>query len=59
MSIKKITKEKEEKLAPLFISFTDLYAKKQDWLSAELDKRNIYLTGKNGRPIKLSYAELD
>lgn len=58
MSIKKITKEKEEKPAPLFITFTQLYAKKQEWLEKELEKGSVYLVGKNGRPIKLSFAEL-
>ena len=58
MSLKKLTKEKEEKLPPIFITLTQLYAKKQEWLEKELAKGPVYLTGKNGRPIKLSFAEL-
>ena len=43
----------------VYISFTDLYAKKQEWLEKQLlEGKEIYILSKKIPPIKVSLAEL-
>ena len=60
MSFKKVSPDSpEEKPKVLFIKFTDLYIKKQEWLEDKLiEGYTVYLTGRSGRPLKISLTEL-
>lgn len=64
MSKKNLQTEKsteEEVTSPpsdIFISFSDLYQKKQSWLEEQLcEGKRVFLISKRGLPIKLSLAE--
>jgi len=50
MSFKKVSPDSpEEKPKVLFIKFTDLYIKKQEWLEEKLiEGYTVYLTGRSG-----------
>ena len=50
---------KKEPKEKLFLKFTDLFAKKQDWLVEQLNSDiDIYLICRSGQPIKLSLPEI-
>ena len=52
--VKNLSKDK-----PIMLSFTDLYAKKQEWLEDMLYQGyQVYLVSKRGVPIKLTLATL-
>ena len=59
MEIKQTNKEEKKSEEIVFLTFTELYSKKQSGLLKLLESgKKVFLTGKNGRPIKLSLAEL-
>jgi len=51
-------KKDEEKKEDIYLSFTDLYSKKQAWLEEKLNEgHRIFLNPKSGRPIELKLVD--
>lgn len=58
---KKVAREEEVPTLPkdIYITFTELYTKKQVWLEEMIDKgHTLYLMPKKGAPLKITRATL-
>lgn len=53
----RIAGEKKEEVKEIYISFTDLYAKKQCWVEQKLSEGyRVFLNPKKGKPIELKFV---
>jgi hypothetical protein len=58
MTLRVVDDKKEEKKEHLYITFTELYSRKQSWLEEKLNEgHRIFLNPKSGRVLEIKLVD--